>query len=176
MRNVRKERERMAERFAKSKNPRHLAWRNVMVAAINAGLDQGIFGLDPCDNRWPGHIPPASNSHSSEGHGEYRFNLADDIPAVAHVSAITGQELRFNVAAWPNPDAVSWMVGTAEGALDYWGDAGASGSLERLTGRWLQCPILFGAHTFSCRRTRLAELAALTVEPNGYADHGRFFL
>jgi hypothetical protein len=28
------------------------AWRNMMVAAINAGLEQGLFGLTEDDNRW----------------------------------------------------------------------------------------------------------------------------
>jgi hypothetical protein len=39
------------------KSPRTRAWRNLMVAAINAGLEQGHFGLTPDDNRWPGFIP-----------------------------------------------------------------------------------------------------------------------
>jgi len=46
------------------------AWRNIMVAAVNAGLEQGHFGLEPDDNRFDGddHV--------------YYFDL-DGIPAIA---------------------------------------------------------------------------------------------
>lgn len=36
---------------------RWAAWRNLMVAAVNAGLDQGVFGLSPNQDWWPGATP-----------------------------------------------------------------------------------------------------------------------
>ncbi len=32
-------------------------WRNLMVSAINAGLEQRLFGLSPSENWWPGGAP-----------------------------------------------------------------------------------------------------------------------
>jgi len=36
----------------RSNSDRARAWRNMMVAAINAGLEQKLFGLQPGQNYW----------------------------------------------------------------------------------------------------------------------------
>ena len=41
----------------KKRGVRWMGWRNLVVAAINAGLEQRLFGLEPSDNWWPGGDP-----------------------------------------------------------------------------------------------------------------------
>jgi len=168
-------RDAIARCAADNKSPRHLAWRNMMVAAVNAGLDQKRFGLDPGDNRWPGAAPSMPpHGPGSEGHALFRFTFGDDIPAIAYAYAITGQELRIHVALWPTPDAENWMAGQYRANFDC-GDAFALGYVERLTGKWLQSSTP-GGETFSCRRDLAERIAAVKIEPQGFADHGKFFL
>ncbi len=57
------------------------AWRNAMVAAINAGLEQGIFGLKPGENFWPN----AKNGYPDDvkpGGAIFRFTFGGDVPAI----------------------------------------------------------------------------------------------
>lgn len=139
------------------------AWRNVMVAAINAGLDQGHFGLEPGDNRWPDPIGDAMF--------EYNFNIGD-IPALAGVFEIGGQELRVAAALWPTEEGRKWInVGNGIG-FDL-APVSAMGWLERKLGYWLQDAHHWPTH-FKCRRHYIEQIAAISIEPNGYADHGRF--
>ena len=132
---------------------RKKAWRNVMVAGINAGLDLKVFDLD----------------FGPEDRAQFRFEV-EGIPAVAHVSDAGWGELSINVALWPTADA-SWIGCSNAGFLA--GDCFAHGWLERRKGRWLQTPV---RPEFQCRASRKATVAALAVKPNGYADHGRFMM
>ena len=139
---------------------RNRAWRNGMVAGINAGLDQRLYSLRPGDNGWP---------RDKDAHREpyvFRFNIGD-IPAIASVSDIGWEELSLHVAFWPTPNAERWIGTGSAGFLA--GDLFSTGWLERRDGAWLQVPL---KPQLFCRKPKLPVAAILTVEPRGYADRG----
>jgi hypothetical protein len=132
---------------------RRRAWRNVMVAAINAGLDMRLFGLDP------------NNTPEPES---FRFAIAG-IPGIAYVSDAGWSELAINAALWPTSNARRWIAYNNAGSQA--GECFAHGRLERAKGAWLQTS--WGRTPINCRVNRLASVAAISVEPQGYADGGR---
>lgn len=138
-------------------NRRRIAWRNLMVAAINAGLEQSIYGLSAGDNRWTGDT------------ATYRFSFAG-LPAIACVRDAGFDELVIQTAINPTPHAERWIRAINAG-LDT-GDAIASGWLERRKGKWLQTSE--GKPAFSTRRNILSLVVTTAVEPNGYLDKGKF--
>jgi hypothetical protein len=147
---------------------RDRAWRNAMVAGINAGLAQRLFSVRPGDNRWRG-----ATSEDDHRRGEthiFRFALGD-IPAIASVFDASWDELSIHVAFWPAPDGERWIG--AFNADFRAGELFASGWLERRRGAWLQAS---SKPELSCRKSRLATVATLAVEPRGYADRGSFML
>ncbi len=131
------------------------AWRNMMVAAINAGLDQGVFGLDSDDNRWTGE------------HGIYRFDFGG-MPAIASARDIGFGELAIHVAVRPT-DRAETLITLGNAGL-YAGDAFGSGWLERKGGKWLQDN---GKPCNAFRRDILPVIAATAVAPDGYQGNGR---
>jgi hypothetical protein len=152
----------------KYNSDRAKAWRNAMVAAINAGLDQRLFGLGRDENWWPGY---SADSHDWDCGTVYGFTIAD-IPAIAHVRDCGYDELSIHVALWPTPDARERiMVANIRGRA---GDVVAVGWLERRRGKWLQTlPDLRG---FFARDARKRIVAALEIEPTGYVDRGPFII
>lgn len=141
------------------RSPRWNAWRNLMVAAINAGLDQRRFGLSEGEDWW---TRPRENSDA----GSYRFDFADLGPALVTVRAISGGELSFSVALAPVAG-----IEDARLLLDLKQcDAHAQGWLERKLGVWIH----EGGHDFRCKRAVLGQVAAAKVETAGYADLGSF--
>jgi hypothetical protein len=131
-------------------NRRVVAWRNMLLAAINAGLDQNRFGLAPQDNRWQG------------AYCIYRFTLAD-MPAIAYVRDFGFDELSFSVAVKPTANADEWIgVGNA-GFLA--GEAFAWGLLERRNGKWLQTET---EPSCKFRRALLPAIAQAKIQPKGY--------
>lgn len=136
-------------------------WRNIMVSAINAGLEQGLFGLSPGENWWPGGAP---SSHACKSH-TYEFRIAPDLPARASVDAHAGEELKINVQVVPRKGAGEPSF---EDGLES-ASATANGWLERSLGVWLQN----GAHDVHCKANLKPMLANLQVVPAGYADIGK---
>jgi hypothetical protein len=96
------------------KSTRGRAWRNAMVAAINAGISQRLFSVRPGDNRWPG-ASETSDHKPREPHA-YRFMIGD-IPAVASVSDAGWDELSIHVALWPTARGDYWIVALNAGFL-----------------------------------------------------------
>lgn len=131
------------------------AWRNVMVAAINAGLDQGVFGLAEEDNNWSGD------------NGIFRFEF-DGLPAIAAVRDAGFGELAVNVAVNPTHQAEQFITSSNAGYIV--GDAFTSGWLERRDGAWLQTS---SGPIGSVRNKLLDRLVAARPVPNGYRDSGR---
>jgi len=146
------------------RNPRWWVWRNLMVAAVNAGLEQRLFGLSEGENWWPGG---AEDSHHCVRY-TYRFMFDEDLPAVASVDANSGGELSFHVVLKPRKADVQpdWYCGLSSG------DAVASGWVERRLGAWLQD----GGEGVHCRRVLQSRLAGVAIEPAGYSDQGSFFM
>jgi hypothetical protein len=137
-------------------------WRNLMVATVNAGLSDRVFGLSPDEDWWQN----AQQSSCEEG-GVFRFDLGTD-RAVACVRNVGHDELSLAMALNPKrPDLVPTAFSTGLNEAD----AFAHGWLERRFGAWLQ-----DAETLSCKRETQARLLALNLEPSGFSDHGRFFL
>jgi hypothetical protein len=134
------------------------AWRNLMVASINAGLDQGLFGLAVNDNRW-----------GSE-YGIYRFDF-DGLPAIACVRDIGFGELSVHAALNPTDRAEDFIRTHNAGFVV--GDAFASGWLERERGPWLQAS---ATPTGAFRAELLDQVAAAHIPAKGYADNGRVML
>lgn len=140
------------------------AWRNLMVAAINAGLEQRLFGLSPGENWWPGASPDSEKC----ARGNYRFVFDTDMPAIASVNAISGDELSISVILKPK-DAnkePTWYCDLTSG------DAAAQGWLERRLGAWIQD----ASDRFSCKRVLQPLLVDLAIEPTGYSDQGSFIM
>jgi hypothetical protein len=133
-------------------------WQNMMVAAVNAGLDQGVFGLEPDDNRWNGDYVI------------FRFDFAG-IPALAYVGDAGYGELSIHVAVRPTVDAERMIVIPEAGF--YAGDAFASGWFERDKGKWIQSTDKPAA---AFRRELLPIIANAVVEPNGFSRSGRFMM
>jgi hypothetical protein len=131
-----------------------------MVAGINAGLQQEVFGLEPGDNRW------------AEVKQEFIYYFVFlDLPAIASVRDAGYGELSVHVAVKPTGDAERWIVCGNAGFLV--GDGFASGWLERQAGKWLQTSQVGNS---SFRLYLLPVLASASVEPNGFADEGPFVL
>ncbi|WP_186233859.1 hypothetical protein [Burkholderia gladioli] len=148
----------------KQRGVRWNGWRNLMVAAINAGLEQRLFGLSPGEDWWPGADPKNNGGER----GLYRFTFDGDLSAVAVVSAISGDELAIHVLLDPRNEEVEadFNDGLDDGA------ACAHGWLERRLGAWIQD----GGEEFSCKRAVQARVAAVKIEPHGYADQGSFIM
>jgi hypothetical protein len=148
----------------KRRGVRWNSWRNLVVMAINAGLEQRLFGLQPTDNWWPG----AARDHHECQSANYRFDVASGISAIASVDAQAGDELSIQVVL--NPKRPDVNPGIFCGLSD--GDAVAQCWLERRLGAWIQD----GGEGFSCKRTAQAMLVGLNVMSKGYADQGSFIL
>jgi len=143
------------------RSERGRAWRNTMVAAINAGLQQRLFGLQP-----------EPDGGDPERGSIFEFSVGD-IPGLGYVCAIGWDELNIHAALWPVAGARDWIVCgnvTDHGAGKLVGEVVASGWLERRTG----CYLMPSPSLFYCRRVRKPIVATLAVVPQGYKDHGRF--
>ena len=149
--------------LGKARGVRWMGWRNLLVAAINAGLDQRLFGLSPDENWWPGGDPESARCTSHV----FRFEFGIGLKGVASVDAISGDELSIHVVL--NPRHAGVMPDRFEGLDD--GDAFAQAWIERRLGAWIQ-----DGGDFSCRRRVQPLLADLVLQPNGYSDRGSFFL
>jgi hypothetical protein len=144
---------------------RDRAWQNLMIAGINAGIRQKVFGLRVDDNRWPGYVPDSRDGESSY---VYHFHL-DGLPASAFVHDIGYGELALHVVLQPTGKFMS--------ALDSGfssGEASAGGWLERRKGLWLQDS--GGQGMFTCRKHLVDRIAGLSVTPAGYGPKGKFYM
>ena len=147
----------------RKRGPRWTAWRNLVVSAVNAGLEQRLFGLSPGEDWWPDADPGGVRG----ARHIFRYQFDGNVPAVASVDAISGDELSIHVILNPRDDEVE--PDRSNGIKD--GDAYASCWLERRFGAWIQD----GGEDFSCKRAALSMTAGIAVEPVGYADLGSFF-
>lgn len=125
------------------------AWRNIMVAAVNAGLEQGHFGLEPDDNRFDGadHV--------------YRFDL-EGLPAIAYVKAMSDGELMLHAAINSSKQAEKTIRIGMSGLLG--GEGFSEGRMERLNRKYLHSVRPYT----SFRTTLLFKVADLKIEPEGF--------
>jgi hypothetical protein len=138
------------------------AWRNMLVAAINAGIEQKQFS-----HRWFG----AQDETSYLGRGTvYSFSFIADVPGLAWVGDAGWDELSIHVALWPTEKGSRWVKAMNAGFLA--GDAYASGWLERRNGAWLQTYV----KSLKCRRKYLRRVAEAAVRSNGFGDRGNIIV
>jgi hypothetical protein len=133
------------------KSARYRAWRNLCVAAINAGIEQRIFGTEPWDG--PNSEPGGNDRRAVY----YRFPMC-------------GRTVKAS-AADNGYNEIRLLIGLGDG------DALAYCDFERRKGAWIQTGQGGQGCTgaFRCKRAWLSVLAGLKIEPNGYADNGQWF-
>jgi hypothetical protein len=141
--------------------PKSLAWRNLMVSAINAGILQKLFAVKEDDNRWPGF--DVNDPHNSPAF-EYDFTIAG-MPARAEVRDNSYGELAIHAAVRPTGK----FLGSGPILKPLAGAAEAAGWLERRSGAWLMSAV----DQFASRGGLIEQLASLDVKPLGYGDRGR---
>ncbi|MBV61233.1 MAG: hypothetical protein CMH65_08030 [Nevskiales bacterium] len=147
------------------------AWRNVMVATINAALEQKLITLLPDDNRWLGYV-----HHPKDGRNEgvvFDFYVKG-IAAVGYVNDAGFGELSIHGALWPTPDAKRWICAAGLSSPGFHaGKVVAQGWLERKDGAWLQRPSE-PRPSLSCRAPHLRHVAGLDIPTMGFGDRGDF--
>ena len=137
---------------------RPMVWRNVMVAGINAGIEQGFFGVELKQNYF-GYCSAT-----------YHFSI-EAIPAIANVclKSFWEDEVSFHIALYPTADAERWIrPASLFAAASRAGDVFAMGWLERREEGAFLVPTV---ETLCCHSYREATVAALNVEARGYFDH-----
>lgn len=150
------------------KGTRLRAWRNMLVAGVNAAIDRRLISVRPGDNRWQNLEIDAREKPKPH---VFPFEI-DGIPALCSIHDAGYDELSIHVAFWPTADSADWLPAAWIGFRA--GDAFASGWLERRDGAWLQVSSDPLGRQFSCRQPRLEKIAALDIQPKGYADRGSF--
>lgn len=148
---------------------RALAWRNMMVLAVNEGLDRGLLTMAPDGNFWSATAAEVARLHRSARAHVHEFVVDGHIPAMAAFHDGGFGELRTHVALWPTKRAREFLGSNAPAFLS--GQAEADGWLERRDGAYLQVP---SKPSLSCRQNVLDRIAALKVEPRCFADRGSF--
>jgi hypothetical protein len=130
------------------------ATRNLIVAAVNAGLAQNIFGLGDGENYWSGNGQ------------QFTFQIGG-IDACAYVHEwYKGGPLMLHIAANPTFRVDLWIENETAGF--YAGDAFVVGLFNREHGARLQKA--YGKK--SCfRKSVLSILSNIEIGPEGYAAH-----
>lgn len=140
---------------------RRKAWENLMVAGVNALVEQRAITLE--DPKHSSHEVPDAQA---------RFTHQDGTPCIAIARDVGWGELEIVVAYDPTQDVRAGSGGVRK----EFGRASASGWLERRTSRHLQKLDRISSTFFYCDRSALQALAAAAVEPQGFARTGKFFL
>lgn len=140
------------------KTPRAKAWRNLMVAAINTGIEQKLFSVRKDDNRWP---------DAAQGKGcSYRFEI-DGKAGLAYVDDIGFGELKIHAAVDLIYGGELCMCLSAAGF--HAGDAFGMACIDRDQGAYLQTAPAF----FRAREPLVRFLARCDVRTKGYGDKGK---
>lgn len=135
---------------------RREAWENLLVAGVNALLDQGKITLEGKGCREP--------------RTEAWFTYPDGTPCVAFASGITHDELTIVSIYEPVEDPFSCMP-----IRKSHGRAAAGGWLERETGKHIQTLGAITAWNLHLPRDLSDHLAHMRIEAKGYERSGPFF-
>ena len=151
----------------RSNSSRARAWRHAMIAAINAGLEQKLFGLRPGENYWSEACDDRTGRMKEGCMFEF---LVDGVPGIGWVCDAGYDELKIHSILWPTAAAKMWVhCGNIYGHPGL-GGAVAEGWVERRDGCYLQP----STSLFRCENDRKPAAAALNVTPRGYGDYGPF--
>ena len=141
---------------------REVAWRNLMVAAINAGLEQRVFKLRQSRDAW-----------AEDEVRTYEFALPG-LPhrrAVVHARDIGHDEIMFHVMVEPDATGLT-VIDCRPHKLQLRHCSGAAvGWFERRRGKWLQ-----RAPNITAKTWLVDTLFVMRVEPLGYRDGGRVMM
>ncbi len=129
-----------------------------LICAINAGVEQRVFGLQPGPIR-----------SDAQGGPDYVFVIGNDIPAAATAYDAGFDELRICVALWPSPEWRTHIRCFEPNLARRAGHVVARSWLERRTGAFLQSE---GAIQFWCPRRLLSVVAGISAQPIGYCGDG----
>lgn len=143
---------------------RERAWRNLMVCAINEGIRQKLFTLQPDNYSW---APQEDDVNRGRDGRIFDFALPNGLAARGYIGDAGFGELSIHVAVNPKGD---WVKASNAG-FDA-GDAFAAGWLERERGAWLQS----ATTQFNCRNSLLKYLANIEVRPRGFGDRGHVIM
>ena len=151
-------------------NKRQRAYKTLLVAAVNAGIQNGSIDLDSTDDFEP---------------VEFTFVLPNGVLCVTCIEGDRFGEITIDV--WVNPDRLlapapdrsecyvfrTGMVGKRNVGCC----ATAHGWLERKAGKWIQ-DTGGGVSTsvFQITNAMKARISELDVEPLGFEVKGRFYL
>lgn len=141
---------------------RDRAWRNMMVAATNAAIEQKLLSVRPGDNRWPGWDQKKTHV--------FNLTFGADIPALGSVFDAGFDEIAIHVALWPTArgfkSVEAWNAGFNAG------EAFATGWLERANGAYLQS----NTTSLRCRQKLLTTVAEANVKPKCFGDRGKLIM
>ncbi|WP_458098146.1 hypothetical protein [Roseomonas sp. WA12] len=140
---------------------RNRGWRNLMVAATNAALDQEIFTLDDLPIR-----DPPLRQNRQQTCTIFRFIFPGDVEGIGAVREISWGKVSIQAALFPSDDAERWI--TVSNSNFFAGRVFASGWLERQNRVFLQS----STRAFACRAEVRWQVADALIEPSGYRDHG----
>jgi hypothetical protein len=161
---------------------RRRAWRNLMVAAINSGLERGLFTTAPgpivgeplrtASDYRPGAAPDYPHNGCI-----FSFELPDGTVVRVSAANIGWDEISLHVAANPSDELLdvrgSPMHVTSTFVRAIGCDAYAEGWFERRTGPYL---MVSDRPRFAARAESRGRLANLMIEPKGYKDSGKFII
>lgn len=141
----------MRSKITEYKTDREIAWRNLMVTAINAGIEAGFLSAD----------------ESKEINGKrIEFDIEQLGKTFATFESLEYGEVSIEVVVGPKTKDDLQFTKFPTGAV-----AKAQGFMERASGFYLQpSPSLFQA-----KKAVQQNLYKLDVEPEGYEDIGRTF-
>ena len=129
-----------------------------LICAINAGVEQRVFGLQPGPIR-----------SDAQGGPDYVFVIGNDIPASATVYDAGFNGLRICVALWPSPEWRTHIRCFEPHLARRAGHVVARSWLELRTGAFLQSE---GAIQFWCPRRLLSVVAEIPAQTIGYRGDG----
>jgi len=147
------------------RSEREIAWRNLLVCAINAGIQQKLFTLRADNYNWSPQVANASRGRDGR---VFYFALPSGHQAMGYVGDAGFGELSIHAAVNPKEQ---WVKSSNAGFSA--GDAFATSWLEREKGAWLQSSSI---SRFHCRKSLLQTLANIDVRPCGFGDRGRVMM
>jgi hypothetical protein len=145
---------------------RNKAWRNLMVASINAGLQLRKFGLQPEEDF---EVSERQDGRERPRPGFYEFKL-EGLPVLAYVEEAGFEELSIYAMVKPTAKArkdILWEHNDSSA-----GAVWARCWFERRTGAWIQSSTGY----FRCQRPYLDLLSGLDIEPQGFGDRGNIMM
>lgn len=168
---------------------RHQAWTNILVLAINTGIERGIFGLDMGPDSFTYHRPDDEWPVNGNG-GQYQMYTMEIDGKKCLVQVHNRYTtLEFKVCVNPkreleyfpehrSPNGKIWRYASKTELKDLDGDAYAQGTLERYLGKYLTYENRHHKDDgLTINKQMLKFFAELPIEPLGYTiEHEPYYV